>query len=123
MVSDPAPYASHQFSTQRSIAPTLLEPPAIDCETAALLRAWLRPLIKQADSWPALTTALQAHGLDVAIRLGRLVLIRRDSGDLVCTMRFIGPGLRELSGRLGRPMVRALPGSHADGVLMCHPSV
>lgn len=93
--------------------------PAMDSESAALLRGWLHPLIAGCPSWEALDLALQRHGYRLAFRDGRLCLTRE--GSCICSMRFLGVGLRELSLRLGRPAVRPLPGQPTTGVLCSRP--
>lgn len=95
--------------------------PAIDSETAVLLRGWLRPLIDKSASWPALAAALDAHGYALAFRDGRLCLTNRTTGACVCTMRFLGTSLKDLVARLGRPAVRPVPGRPAAGELCCTP--
>lgn len=95
--------------------------PAIDSETAVLLRGWLRPLIDRSASWPALAAALDAHGYALAFRDGRLCLTNRTTGACICTMRFLGTGLKDLVARLGRPAVRPVPGRPASGELCCTP--
>ncbi|GHG99954.1 hypothetical protein GCM10010961_36210 [Pseudodonghicola xiamenensis] len=100
--------------------PALPDPdhPAIDSESAALLRGWLQPLIADSPSWPALEQALAAHGYGLAFRNGRLCLMRDDV--CLCSMRFVGVGLRDLAPRLGRPTVRPQPGA-ACGMLCPRP--
>lgn len=77
-----------------------------DCETAALLRGFLTPILEQARSWDELTRRLGAKGYGIAFRAGHLVLLRLDTGAAVCTGRFLGVPLRVLSDRLGRPHVK-----------------
>ena len=89
----------------------------IDCETAALFRAILRPIFDAADSWTALMAGLAEKGFGLAIRDGRLVLTDQTSGQRICGVRFLGNSLAELSARLGRPHVVALPGNRAAGAL------
>lgn len=81
--------------------------PALDSETAALFRTWMRPLFEQAASWGALTSTLRAKGFGLAIRDGRLVLTEYDNGARICTTRFLGASLAELSARIGRPGILA----------------
>ena len=95
--------------------------PDMDSESAALFRAWLCPLLERAESWVDLSERLRAKGYGLAIRRGRLVLVRCDCGEPLCSLRFLGTSLRELAGRFGRPMVRALPGAQAAGELMTAP--
>lgn len=98
-----------------------LDVPPVDSETAALFRATLRPLISQSVSWPALMDTLRDKGYGLAFRGGRLFLTNLSTGARVCSLRFLGMPLRELVARLGRPIVRALPGHQADGELLRHP--
>lgn len=98
-----------------------LDSPPIDSESAALLRCWLHPLIARATSWQGLQSALAPHGYALAFRRGRLCLTRRHDGACVCSMRYLGASLRELTARLGRPAVRPLPGVPAAGVLCSRP--
>lgn len=114
MVSDPA----RQAIPAAAPAPGAFDTPDMDSESAALYRAWLCPLLERADSWSGLTATLNAKGYGLAIRQGRLVLVRRDTGEALCSLRFLGTSLRELADRLGRPMVRAVPGGVASGELM-----
>ena len=95
--------------------------PPIDSESAALLRCWVQPLIARATSWDALERALALHGYALAFRRGRLCLTRGQDGACICSMRYLGTSLRELSARLGRPAVRPLPGQPAAGVLCPRP--
>jgi len=95
--------------------------PPIDSESAALLRCWLQPLIARSSSWEALSAALARRGYALGFRDGRLCLTNRQDGTCICTMRFLGAGLTELVGRLGRPVVRPLPGRPAAGVLCPRP--
>ena len=90
----------------------------MDSETAALFRASLCPLIRQSVSWPGLMDTLRAKGFGLAFRDGRLFLTNSVTGTRVCTLRFLGMPLRDLVARLGRPIVRALPGQRADGELL-----
>lgn len=94
----------------------------IDSETAALFRAVLRPLIVQAVSWPGLLDALAAKGYGLAFREGRLFLTSQATGRRVCSLRFLGTPLGDLVARLGRPIVRALPGEGGDAELRRTPS-
>ncbi|GAA6200585.1 hypothetical protein [Aquicoccus sp. SU-CL01552] len=96
-----------------------LDSPPIDSETAALLRCWLQPLIARATSWEGLNHALARHGHALAFRGGRLCLIAGPEGTCICSMRFLGVGLKDLVARLGRPAVRPLPGHSGEGELCC----
>lgn len=97
-----------------------LDSPPIDSESAALLRCWLHPLIARASSWEGLNRALARHGYALAFRDGRLCLTSCPNGACICSMRFLGAGLKDLVTRLGRPAVRPLPG-HDGGGELCHP--
>ncbi|WP_417677407.1 hypothetical protein [Pseudodonghicola sp.] len=113
---------SHSASPTGLPGPALppdLDHPIIDSEAAALLRGWLQPLIAASPSWAALEQALAAHGYGLAFLNGRLCLTR--DGDCLCSMRFVGAGLRDLAPRLGRPAVRPLPGRIACGTLCRRP--
>jgi len=90
-------------------------PTSLDSESAALFRAWLRPLFDQAVSWPALIKTLEAKGYGLAIREGRLVLTDKAQDAPVCTARFLGTSLRELAQRMGRPCVQARGDASAAG--------
>jgi len=95
--------------------------PLIDSESAALLRCWVQPIIARAASWHALDSALALHGYALVFRRGRLCLAHRQNGACICSMRYLGTSLKELSARLGRPAVRPLPGQPAAGVLCARP--
>ncbi|NVO54529.1 hypothetical protein HW561_01835 [Rhodobacteraceae bacterium B1Z28] len=95
----------------------------IDCETAALLRAAIRPVFVSAASWANLTDILKDKGYRLAFRQGRLCITDRATDARVCGVRFLGFELRELVSRLGRPIVVAR-GNGADGdVLSARPVV
>ncbi|RBI85507.1 hypothetical protein DRV85_07135 [Rhodosalinus halophilus] len=87
----------------------------MDSETAMQLRTALAPLFQRAASWQELRAALAAKGLDLAIRGGRLTVIETAGGAELCTGRWLGAPLATLAARLGRPCVKALPGSDAAG--------
>ena len=83
-----------------------------------LLRAILFPLLDTACDWPALARGLAGKGYGLGIRRGRLVLLDLGNGRRLCSARYLGFGLRQLSARLGRPMIRPLPGRPGDGDLV-----
>ena len=83
--------------------------PALDCETAMLLRSFLLPVIEAAGTWADLSTRLGGMGYDIAFRHGHLIFRRSDTGDEVCTDQTLGAPLRDLSRRLGRPCITAAP--------------
>lgn len=95
--------------------------PAIDSESAALLRSWLTPLVAACPSWEALDRALDLRGYLLVFRDGRACLTRQADGGCICSMRFLGVGLTELTARLGRPALRPLPGQPATGILCPRP--
>ncbi|MDK3019972.1 hypothetical protein [Pseudodonghicola flavimaris] len=101
--------------------PLDIDHPNIDCESAALLRGWLTPLIAACPSWAAVEQALEGRGYGLAFRNGRLCLTR--DGRCLCSMRYLGLTLRDLVLRLGRPAVRPLPGYPAAGVICLRPAV
>ncbi|MEX0327910.1 MAG: hypothetical protein AB3N07_04225 [Ruegeria sp.] len=89
----------------------------LDCETAALLRAAIRPLFATAASWSNLTDILRDKGYRLAFRQGSLCITDRATNERVCGLRFLGLDLKELVGRMGRPIVVAR-GRDADGDLL-----
>lgn len=90
----------------------------LDCETAALFRAFLFPILDRSASWRSLTRNLRDKGYELALQEGRLVLLDRDSGARLCFMRALGLPLADLVARLGRPHIRPLPGPSARGVIL-----
>ncbi|TDE41199.1 hypothetical protein [Antarcticimicrobium sediminis] len=128
MLPTPTRHAVATQASATSTAPAQAQPdaadpdsPPIDSESATLLRCWLQPLIAGASSWVDLNDTLGKHGYALAFREGRLCLTRGPGGACICSMRYLGAGLRELSARLGRPAVRPLPGLSAAGVLCARP--
>ena len=89
--------------------------PPLDCETAALFRSVLCPVFDAAASWGDLIHRLAGKGYGLAIRDGRLVLLDMSTGARVCTARYLGTNLRELSARLGRPVIQARRDAPASG--------
>lgn len=81
----------------------------VDCETACWLRMVVAPIFQQAVSWSGLQTALADKGYRLALLQSRLVLTDALSERPICTSRFLGASLGQLSDRLGRPRV------HIDG--------
>ena len=96
---------------------------SVDSETAALIRAVLRPLFERPSSWFVLMAQLRENGYSLAFRAGRLCLTDHASGQRLCSLRFLGITLRDLVAQLGRPVVRPVPGRPADGELLRHQSV
>lgn len=94
----------------------------LDCETAALLRAAIRPVFSSAISWSNLTEILKDKGYRLAFRQGLLCITDRTTGDRVCGLRFLGFDFKDLVRQLGRPIVVAR-GNEADGdVLSARPT-
>lgn len=94
----------------------------LDCESAALLRAAIRPIFATAASWANLADVLKDKGYRLAFREGRLCITDRATGARVCGIRFLGFELRDLVRRMGRPIVVAR-GNGADGeVLISRPT-
>ena len=73
MTSEAARDEARDFSTPHF--PSDPDAPTLDCETAALMRGWLRPLVDQAAGWPAFIEALSTRGYGLVFRQGRLWLI------------------------------------------------
>lgn len=88
----------------------------MDCETAASLRCHLRADFETAPDWAALVGRLAAKGFELAFDEGRLGLVHRRTGIVLCTCRFLGYGLPDLVARLGKPQVDA-----ATGRIICRP--
>ena len=89
----------------------------LDCETAALLRAAIRPIFSTAASWASLTDILKDKGYRLVFRQGRLCITDRSTDERICGIRFLGFELTDLVGRLGRPIV--IPrGNDADGDIL-----
>ena len=89
----------------------------LDCESAALPRAAIRPLFNSAASWASLADILRDKGYHLAFRQGRLCISDHSTGERVCGLRFLGFELRDLMHRMGRPIVVAC-GSDADGDIL-----
>ncbi|SDW64646.1 hypothetical protein SAMN05444358_1011399 [Ruegeria halocynthiae] len=89
----------------------------LDCESAALLRASIRPIFTSAASWAGLTDILRDKGYRLAFRQGLLCITDRATDERICGLRFLGFELAELVRRLGRPIVVAR-GSEADGDIL-----
>lgn len=89
----------------------------LDCESAALLRAAIRPLFSSAVSWASLADILKDKGYHLAFRQGRLCISDHTTGERICGLRFLGFELRDLVRRMGRPIVVAR-GSDADGDIL-----
>ncbi len=79
-------------------------PAPLDCESRALLRLFLAPILENASTWAALDDALRAKGYDLVFREGHLVILN-DLGVPLCTGRDIGVPMAEIAARIGRPNV------------------
>ena len=102
----------------RRVTPNNLDAPPVDSETAAMFRAMLYPAINQSHSWSTLADRLRIKGYGLTIRDGRLFLTCQKTGARVCSFRFLGMPLVDLVARIGRPIVRALPGQSGDGDIL-----
>ncbi|WP_417524376.1 hypothetical protein [Marinovum sp.] len=90
----------------------------LDCETGVLLRAMLAPVFQQATSWANLRRKLASKGFGLGFYQGRLVLTDRNSGERICSCKFLGHPLRALSQRLGRAKVLASRDGMGRGVIL-----
>lgn len=90
----------------------------LDCETGVLLRAMLAPVFQQATSWAALSRRLARKGFGLGFHQGRLVLTDRQSGERICSCKYLGHPLRALSARLGRAKVLASHDGRGRGILL-----
>lgn len=90
----------------------------LDCETGVLLRSTLGPVFEQATSWANLRRQLKAKGFDLRFFSGRLVLTNRDSGERICSCKFIGYPLAGLTARFGRARAKAPKGQGDFGQLL-----
>ncbi len=102
----------------QQVTPNNLDAPPVDSETAAMFRAMLYPVITQSPNWSALADRLKIKGYGLAMRDGRLFLTCQQTGARVCSFRFLGMPLVDLVARIGRPIVRALPGQPGTGDVM-----
>ena len=89
----------------------------LDCESAALLRAAIRPLFSNAASWASLADILRDKGYHLAFRQGHLCISDHSTGECVCGLHFLGFELCDLVRHLGRPIVVAR-GCDADGDIL-----
>lgn len=90
----------------------------LDCETGVLLRCALQSEFQQATSWSNLRRRLEAKGFDLGFYDGRLVLICRDSGERICSCKFVGYPLAQLTARFGRVRAKAPTGGAHVGQLL-----
>ncbi|PYG31128.1 hypothetical protein [Pelagimonas varians] len=81
-------------------------PAPLDCETQALLRLFLSPILETASNWREISDRLGKKGYRISFRLGRLVILN-EHGDAVSTGRGLGVPLAAIAERIGRPSIRA----------------
>ncbi len=86
-------------------------PGPIDCETQALLRLFLGPILETAPNWAAMSTSLTDKGYGLCFREGRLVILN-EHGTAICTGRGLGVPLAQIANRIGCPSIRL----QSDGV-------
>ncbi|MCH2163606.1 MAG: hypothetical protein MK098_02990 [Marinovum sp.] len=79
----------------------------LDCETAVLLRRKLGPEFNASESWLDLASRLSSQGFALRFEADRLILVETLRGDKVCSCRFLGHPLAQLSARFGK--LRARP--------------
>lgn len=84
-------------------------PIPLDCETRAMLRLFLSPILERATSWAQIAEQLQAKGYALGFREGHLVVLN-DLDQPLCTGSDLGIPLASISARIGRPCVKAHPG-------------
>ncbi|MCT4556728.1 MAG: hypothetical protein N4A61_01585 [Pelagimonas sp.] len=82
--------------------PANLLPKQLDCETRALLRLFLNPILESAKDWPDLHQKLDEKGYRASFVQGRMV-ISNDRDLPVCTGRDLGVPLEAVLARLGAP--------------------
>lgn len=90
----------------------------LDCETGVLLRSLLQPVFQQATSWANLRRKLARKGFGLGFHKGRLVLTDSDSGERICSCKFLGHPLQSLSRRLGRARVLASHDGTGHGTIL-----
>ncbi|WP_299926618.1 hypothetical protein [uncultured Pelagimonas sp.] len=87
-------------------------PGPIDCETQALLRLFLGPILETAPNWSEIDTRLSEKGYGLCFREGRLVILN-ENGEAICTGRGLGIPLAEIANRIGRPSIKMHPDGHS----------
>lgn len=86
-----------------------------DIESAILLRSLVLPAFDHANSWCELAEALATIGFGLSIKDGHLTLVDCDQGISICSGRFLGKPLVEMSQKLGKPVIRATLSGDASG--------
>lgn len=94
----------------------------MDCETAALMRAVIRPVFTGAASWTGLADTLREKGYRLAFQRGRMCVMDRATGVRLFGLRFLGIELRDMVRRLGRPIVVARGGGASGELLRARPN-
>ena len=89
-----------------------------DLESAVLLRGLVLPAFETAKSWSELAESLECIGFGLSIKDGHLTLVDTDHRAGICTGRFLGKPLVELSGKLGKPIIRATLSGDACGEIV-----
>lgn len=89
----------------------------MDCETAALMRAVIRPIFTSAATWAGLVDILREKGYRLAFQRGRMCVMDRNTGERLFGLRFLDIEMNDLVRRMGRPIVVAR-GDSADGELL-----
>lgn len=112
----PATQSAHSVESVHWKATETCDNP--DVESAILLRGLVLPAFEYATNWAQLVDALGSIGFGLAIKQGRLTLTDADSGTSICTARFLGKTLAEMSAKLGKPVIRAHPSCDGSGVLV-----
>ncbi len=108
---DKAGWTSAQFGAQ----PASGLPNPMDCETRALLRLFLAPILETASTWTELAERLALKGFALTFRQGHLVILNEDGAPL-CTGSDMGVPMAKIAARIGRASVRAHRGG-ATGTL------
>ncbi len=89
----------------------------LNSETAVALRSVVAPIFRTAEDWRDLQKKLAQKGFGLTFRKGHMVLTDIATGVAICTGKFLGTPLKEMSARLGRPQIVALPGGMAGDFL------
>ncbi|MCT4611034.1 MAG: hypothetical protein N4A70_17760 [Pelagimonas sp.] len=77
-------------------------PMQLDCETQALLRLFLNPILETSANWAEIAQRLREKGYDYDFVEGRMVILN-DMAKPLCTGRDLGVPLAEITQRIGAP--------------------
>lgn len=77
-------------------------PQQLDCETQALLRLFLNPILESATDWSDMAFRLSEKGYAYDFVEGRMVILN-DMDKPLCTGRDLGVPLAEITKRIGAP--------------------